>query len=241
MTWLQQLLHWILVPRDRGPKYVFGRDVCVSQSRKDEGRYAPVRVLPAKATRQRLSFYLDRWIASSYLGRRQIAIASVAVTAMLAVAGAYRLIAPRGVPVETKATEPVPDCATCHRQISQNYREVAMARSFHAVANLAAEPPDGTLDHARSGRHYEVLRSGSRLIQRRYERDAHDAAANLFELQATHAIGSANHARTYFYRTEAGDFVQLPLTSYAHENRWDMSPGFDTSSPHDFTRRAAAS
>jgi tetratricopeptide (TPR) repeat protein len=114
-----------------------------------------------------------------------------------------------------------------------------MKRSFRSLANSKEEdPPAGRYFHARSRRQYEVSRSANRVVQRRYESDGKQTRSNVFELEATHVIGSGNHARTYFHRTDAGEFIQLPLTWYAQEKRWELSPGFDTPAPPDFTRRA---
>lgn len=65
MIWLRQLLRWIPGLWDGAIRYLFGRDVFISYSRKDAGRYAPALVLAVKAKREKLSFYLDRWIAPS--------------------------------------------------------------------------------------------------------------------------------------------------------------------------------
>ena len=124
------------------------------------------------------------------------------------------------------------------REIARTYAHVGMARSFHPLTEPEPALPVATIHHARSGRQYEVLRRGGRLVQRRYELGPSGAQVNAFEMDATHVIGSGNHARTYFHLTGAGELVELPLTWYAQENRWYLSPGFDQSSPPDFTRRA---
>jgi tetratricopeptide (TPR) repeat protein len=113
-----------------------------------------------------------------------------------------------------------------------------MARSFRALTEPEPALPVAAIHHARSGRQYEVLRRGDRLVQRRYEPGPNGAQVNAFEMDATHVIGSGNHARTYFHLTAAGELVELPLTWYAQEKRWYLSPGFDQSAPPDFTRRA---
>src|SRR5260370_29817423 len=133
---------------------------------------------------------------------------------------------------------PVPPCRQCHAHIARTYAHVGMARSFQALTGPTPTLPAAAIRHARSGRLYEVLRRGDRLVQRRYELSPAGAQVNVFEMDATHVIGSGNHARTYFHLTGAGELVELPLTWYAQEKRWYLSPGFDQSSPPDFTRRA---
>lgn len=44
-------------------RYVFGRDIFISYSRADGGKYAPNLVLALQAKRPKLSCYLDKWIA----------------------------------------------------------------------------------------------------------------------------------------------------------------------------------
>jgi tetratricopeptide (TPR) repeat protein len=124
-------------------------------------------------------------------------------------------------------------CAGCHPAIARAYARTGMARSFSLTATLSRP---GGLIHRASQRHYEVLDRAGSLTQRRYEGGPNGSEVNAFELQATYSIGSGNHARTYLHRTHAGEIFELPLTLYTEEHRWDMSPGFDTASPEDFTR-----
>lgn len=44
-------------------RYIFGRDIFISYSRADAGKYAPHLALALQAKRPKLSFYLDKWIA----------------------------------------------------------------------------------------------------------------------------------------------------------------------------------
>src|ERR1700730_11306036 len=173
------------------------------------------------------------------LGARwtQVGIAAVAL-GFLGVGVLHRLDRRHGTAGEGGLGRYIPRCQDCHPDVARTYAHVGMARSFRALAEPEPELPAATVRHARSGRYYEVLRRGNRLIQRRYETGAVGAQVNAFELDATHMIGSGNHARTYFHLTEAKELVQLPLTWYTRENRWYLSPGFDRSSPPDFTRRA---
>jgi Doubled CXXCH motif (Paired_CXXCH_1). len=114
-----------------------------------------------------------------------------------------------------------------------------MARSFTAAGSAPSSEDyerNNSFVHKLSGRHYQALRRGDQLFQRRYELDARGAETNVFEQQVTYAIGSGNHARTFLHRSAAGELTELPLTWYPQENRWDLSPGFDSASPQDFTR-----
>jgi predicted CXXCH cytochrome family protein len=132
-------------------------------------------------------------------------------------------------------------CQACHAAIHKNYQSVAMARSFALVQNASRiEDYDRNnhFFHAPSGRHYEVSRREGRIFQRRYELDSQGKQSNAFEQEATYAIGSGNHARTFLYRSSSGELMELPLTWYTQEGRWGMSPGYDNPTPPDFTRLA---
>jgi WD40 repeat protein len=68
MMWSDRLsLRWFAAPVGGALRLVFGRDVFISYSRKDSGKYAPALVLALKQKNKKLSFYLDRWIAESTL------------------------------------------------------------------------------------------------------------------------------------------------------------------------------
>src|SRR5690348_14717162 len=169
-----------------------------------------------------------------------INVALAALSATLLGAGLLYLVGRSHleIPAASRAGSPR-DCAPCHADLFRKYAQVGMARSFRSLANSKEEePPAGRYYHALSGRQYEVSWSAKRLVQSRYESDRKEGRSGVFELEATHEIGSGNHARTYFHRTDAGEFIQLPLTWYAQEKRWALSPGFDTPAPPDFTRRA---
>lgn len=121
--------------------------------------------------------------------------------------------------IDTKA------CRGCHVAVYDSYQKVGMARAFAP----AADAPAGRYSHAASKREYEVIVRDGRVIQRRL-------GENAFELEATHAVGSGNHARTFLHRNAGGEFIELPLTWYSDGKQWAMSPGFDVAQPPDFTR-----
>jgi predicted CXXCH cytochrome family protein len=132
-------------------------------------------------------------------------------------------------------------CEACHAGIHDSYQHVAMARSF-AVVQKASQIEDYDREnhfcHAPSGRHYEVFRRDGHIFQRRYELDSQGNQANAFEQEATYAIGSGNHARSFLHRSSSGELTELPVTWYTQEGRWGMSPGYDNPTPPDFTRLA---
>ncbi|HYH47769.1 MAG TPA: hypothetical protein VEG34_18955, partial [Thermoanaerobaculia bacterium] len=145
----------------------------------------------------------------------------------------------------------VPDrvCGTCHADLARSYGEVAMARSFYRpgaapeIEDFAAPP----FAHGPSGQVFQMIRSGDRLVFRRWLAGAGPAPAaptapspgapagpaagartgQVFETEVEWILGSGNHARTYLYRTPDGALFQLPLAWYTQEGRWGMAPGYD--------------
>jgi predicted CXXCH cytochrome family protein len=132
-------------------------------------------------------------------------------------------------------------CEACHAAIHDKYQHVAMARSFARAQNASRiEDYDRNnhFYHAPSGRHYEVFRRHGHIFQRRYELDSQGNQSNAFEQEATYAIGSGSHARSFLHRSSSGELTELPVTWYTQEGRWGMSPGYDNPTPPDFTRLA---
>jgi predicted CXXCH cytochrome family protein len=132
-------------------------------------------------------------------------------------------------------------CQACHAATHDSYRHVAMARSFARAENASRIEDydrDNHFYHAPSGRHYEVFRRDGHIFQRRYELDSEGNQVNAFEQEATYAMGSGNHARSFLHRSSNGELTELPVTWYTQEGRWGMSPGYDNPTPPDFTRLA---
>ena len=125
-------------------------------------------------------------------------------------------------------------CQACHGSIHRDYQHVGMARSFSPAAKASPIEDyehNNHVFHAISGRHYQMLKRGGRIFQRRYELDSRGAEVNMFEQEATFAIGSGNHARTYLHQSAGGELTELPVTWYTQEGRWGMSPGYDNPAP----------
>ncbi|HEX9941441.1 MAG TPA: cytochrome c3 family protein, partial [Thermoanaerobaculia bacterium] len=130
-------------------------------------------------------------------------------------------------------------CALCHPKVSESYREKGMARAFQRPRREAdiedfAAPP---FVHAPSGQSLQIVRRGDRLVFRRWQSDAEGKPLNVFEQEVDWILGSGDHARTYLYRTAAGEIYQLPLAWYTQTRSWGMAPGFDRADHDGVLRR----
>ncbi|MGE0684666.1 MAG: tetratricopeptide repeat protein [Candidatus Binatia bacterium] len=120
-------------------------------------------------------------------------------------------------------------CAVCHREITQSYQTMGMAKSFaKPKAEVFIEDfANNHYYHAPSQRHYEMIRRGDQLFFKRYQLDAKNQPINVFETEVAWILGSGHQARSYLYRTENGELYQLPIGWYTQGRHWGMSPGFD--------------
>jgi Flp pilus assembly protein TadD len=140
----------------------------------------------------------------------------------------------------TTAGYAAPDsCGGCHRDIASSYRAVAMAQSLRRAGPEDAVRGDARanrIEHPPSGYVYEMRNEGGRFIQRRYERDERGRPVRVFDREATFVMGSGRHARSYLHLSPTGEMTELPVSWYARDRRWGMSPGFDRSDQPDFFR-----
>lgn len=130
-------------------------------------------------------------------------------------------------------------CALCHPGLSESYQEKGMARAFRRprpeadIEDFTAPP----FIHAPSRQKMEIRRRGGRLVFRRWQADAEGRPINTFEQEVDWILGSGDHARTYLYRTGAGEIYQLPLAWYSQTRTWGMAPGFDRPDHEGVLRR----
>jgi tetratricopeptide (TPR) repeat protein len=124
-------------------------------------------------------------------------------------------------------------CAACHPAIAATYRQNGMGRSFSVVRpEILIEDfaRNNSYYHPASDTHYQMLRGGDRIFQRRYQIGPDGQETNVDEKQVDYIVGSGNHMRTYLHRNSDNTLLQLPLAWYAEKGGyWAMNPGFDAS------------
>ena len=127
-------------------------------------------------------------------------------------------------------------CASCHRQVANQYRQTGMGRSFFrpTPANTIEDyTTDNEFYHPLSDTHFRMIRRNGEYYQRRWQIGFSGKETNIEEVKIDYVLGSGNHARSYLHRTPAGTLIELPLGWYPQA--WAMSPGSD--SDHPRTRR----
>jgi len=125
------------------------------------------------------------------------------------------------------------NCIECHRDQHATYLETTHSRSL-TLADPTKEPPNAQFEHAPSGLRYEVHRDDERL----WHRESLVAGSESIELgdrPLKYLVGSGRFARTYLVEID-GFLVESPVSWYASEQAWRMSPGYDGASHLSFQR-----
>jgi hypothetical protein len=105
-------------------------------------------------------------------------------------------------------------CAPCHAEIFRSYTATPMAQSSGIVTG-GLQP--GLFRHATSGAKYQIGASGKVELSIGSQRS---------ERRLDYFIGSGSAGRSFLY-SQDGFLFQAPVTWYARQSRWDVSPGYE--------------
>ena len=132
-------------------------------------------------------------------------------------------------------------CVPCHGDVVDRYRDTNHGRSLSSFDpadapegfegpllpdGSGAPVPVGWVHSPVDGLLYQATLDGARLVQREMLR-AEDGRGVTHDVTfpADQVIGSGNQTRSYLM-IRNGRVTQMPLTWYAHQARWDLSPGY---------------
>jgi hypothetical protein len=128
-------------------------------------------------------------------------------------------------------------CAQCHPRNHDSYRLTEHSKALSDI-DPNAEPPDGSFEHARTGRTYRVYRQGKELRHEESLRTRDGMEIGRADVPVRYVVGSGHFTRTYLAETD-GFLHESPITWYASKQSWGMSPGYDTPSHWGFERPTA--
>ncbi len=116
-------------------------------------------------------------------------------------------------------------CAVCH---PNNHKSYLRTPHSQALSDLdpKAEPPDGSFDHAASGRSYRVYRKDGQLHHEEVLRTEAGKEIARVDQPIRYLVGSGHFCRSYIAEVE-GFLHESPITWYTSKQKWDMSPGYD--------------
>jgi Flp pilus assembly protein TadD len=124
-------------------------------------------------------------------------------------------------------------CARCHADIAETFRRHPMGRSLAPIATAPAagfDRPTGTATFSAGASLFTIERRGGREIHRESVSDGGHVLAQV-EGEAAYAVGSGARSITYLVEHD-GRLFESPITWYTQKQRWDLSPGYENTSPH---------
>ncbi|NND97603.1 MAG: hypothetical protein HKN47_09780 [Pirellulaceae bacterium] len=122
-------------------------------------------------------------------------------------------------------------CIDCHRDRHASFQKSHHSRSLTKV-DVESEVPVQDFQHVKSKRSYDVLARDGKLWHRETLLESKSPGENndepfvLNEFPVDYVIGSGKFAKGYLV-SHRGFLVQSPLTWYAGNQQYDMSPGYD--------------
>lgn len=120
-------------------------------------------------------------------------------------------------------------CAACHADVARTFRQTNKHRSLSRFRAATAPErfEDGqAVQHEATNLHYEAFLRGDTLYQRESRVDSAGRVVHERVHAADYVIGSGNQTRSYLMDV-GGHLTEMPLTWYAEQRRWDMSPGYE--------------
>jgi tetratricopeptide (TPR) repeat protein len=131
-------------------------------------------------------------------------------------------------------------CARCHREIAETYRSHPMGRSLAPIGGAAEGSRIGDdvgLPFESKGVQYNIARREGRLIHKATWRGTDGGVLGEIEAEVRYALGSGTRGITYLIERE-GSLFQSPIAWFAHQGRWDISPGYREFTSHPNFDRA---
>lgn len=125
-------------------------------------------------------------------------------------------------------------CAKCHTRQHQSFLLTPHSRAL-GDPDLDDEPADGGFFHKASGRSYRVYRQDKTLHHEEVLRTPEGKEIARVDAPIRYRIGSGNFTRSYLFEID-GFLYESPITWYAAQKRWGMSPGYDQPNHLTFER-----
>ena len=116
-------------------------------------------------------------------------------------------------------------CAKCHTDIYKTFAQTPMANSSGSVNDdvLQNKLPAAEFSHTASGINYHITKDGADTFIE-FERQQTNALKGRRKLDFF--IGSGNHGRSFLSSVD-GFLYQSPVSYYAKDHKWEMSPGYE--------------
>ncbi len=120
-------------------------------------------------------------------------------------------------------------CVRCHAEIAKTYGQHPMGRSLSPIADAAsvgADPGPEQVQFHVNGLSYSVKHQGNQVIHQETRQDPSGRVIAKVEANVAYTIGSGRQAFSYLIERD-GFLFESPITWYAKDKRWGLSPGYD--------------
>lgn len=127
-------------------------------------------------------------------------------------------------------------CKECHSEQHRTFTLTQHSQSLTQV-DVSAHPPDGAVDHMLSKRRFEIKRdpNGANMVHHEFVLSDENEKTELAAWPIEYQMGSGRVAFSYFVEDD-GFLLQSPVTWFAKDEEWTMSPGYDTPDHMSFGR-----
>ncbi len=125
-------------------------------------------------------------------------------------------------------------CARCHREIAEAYSSHPMGRSLAPIGGAAEGArigADAGLPFESKGVQYNVERREGRVFHKATWRGTDGGVLGEIEAEVRYALGSGTRGITFLIERD-GSLFQSPIAWFAHQGRWDISPGYREFTTH---------
>lgn len=120
-------------------------------------------------------------------------------------------------------------CARCHADIVATYSQHPMGRSLTPIDSAPDEIRGGEVARVlfeAQGCQYSVVRRGGATFHQETRRDGQGRVIGQVEGEVRFVLGSGSRAKSFLIDRD-GYLLESPITWYAQQRRWDLSPGFE--------------
>lgn len=125
-------------------------------------------------------------------------------------------------------------CVECHKEQHASFLKTLHSKAAR-LTDPQIEPKPTKFHHTKSGNEYEIEIDGDQMKHREVLQNAHGEKLAITEFPVEITLGSGTNATSYLIR-DGSFYVESPLTYFADDESWGMSPGYDEVAHRSFRR-----
>ncbi len=125
------------------------------------------------------------------------------------------------------------ECARCHAEIADTYRDHPMGKSLTPISEaptVGFDRPYGVTTFGSGPSRYSVVRRLGCEVHRETRREGRRVLAQV-EAEVKYALGSGTRGVAYLVE-RGGRLFESPISWYGQKHQWDLSPGYEEQNAH---------